>query len=238
MPTALITGGAKGIGLAIAKKLKKSGYNVVINYFSSETAAAKLAEEGYFTVRADVSEPSEVDRLFSAVRNKFGRVDLLVNNAGIALKQKLFLDVSEEEFDRLFAVDVKGVFLCTEKAVDDMLAAGRGDIMNISSIWGIEGASCEAVYSAAKASVVAFTRSLAKELSDADICVQAIAPSMVDTDMNAHLSENDKLEFVKSRGENKVLTSDEVAGIVVDLIKKRESGAITVIESAQKTYKV
>ena len=77
MPTALITGGAKGIGLAIAKKLKKSGYNVVINYFSSETAAAKLAEEGYFTVRADVSEPGEVDRLFSAVRNKFGRVDLL-----------------------------------------------------------------------------------------------------------------------------------------------------------------
>ena len=237
MPTALITGGTRGIGLAIAQKLKKSGYNVVIDYFSSEAAAEKLRAEGFTCIRADVSVAGEVDALFSAVKEKFGAVDVLVNNAGIALKQKVFLDVTEDEFDRLFAVDVKGVFLCSKRAVADMLVRG-GDVMNVCSVFGIEGAACEAVYSAAKGAVALFTRSLAQELSDTDICVQAIAPSLVDTDMNAHLTKTDKNEFLSERGSARMLTPADVADITFDLIKKRKNGAITVIENVDKIYEV
>ena len=238
MPTALITGGAKGIGRALAEKLKKSGYNVVINYFSSVSAAEKLSENGFFTVRADVTNASAVDGMFDVIHKKFGKVNLLINNAGIALKQKTFLDVTEEEYDYLFAVDMKGVFLCTKKAVSDMLSLGGGDVVNVSSVWGVEGASCEAVYAAAKGAVIAFTKSLAKELDGTDICVQAIAPSMVDTDMNAHLSDKDKEDFLSERKVGKILTPDEVADITYDLVKSRESGRVTAIESKENFYSV
>ena len=238
MPTALITGGAKGIGRALAEKLKKSGYNVVINYFSSVDAAEKMSENGFFTVRADVTNASAVDGMFDVIHKRFGKVNLLINNAGVALKQKTFLDVTEEEYDHLFAVDMKGVFLCAKKAVSDMLSLGGGDVVNVSSVWGVEGASCEAVYAAAKGAVIAFTKSLSKELDGTDICVQAIAPSLVDTDMNAHLSDKDKADFLAERDVKKMLTPDEVADITVDLIRSRESGRVTVVESKEKIYRV
>jgi len=237
MKTALVTGGARGLGLAIARKLKKSGYNVVIDYFSSEAAAKSLREEGFFVVRADVSVSSEVDALFDAAEQKFGRVDVLVNNAGIALRQKLLVDVSEEEFDRLFAVDVKGVFLCSKKAVESMLSTG-GQIVNICSIWGIEGASCEVVYSSAKGAVFLFTKALAKELSRSDICVQAIAPSLVVTDMNGHLTKTDVEDFLTDRGVDRPLTPEEFAEITFSLINSAKNGAVTVVESADKIYEI
>lgn len=237
MPTALVTGGTRGIGEAVAKKLKKSGYNVVINYFSSKARAEELEKQGFFTVRADVADDCQVKEMFDAVKKRFGKVDVLINNAGIALKQKTFFDVDEAEFDRVFAVDVKGVFLCSKYAALNMLRSGGGDIINVSSVFGVEGASCEAVYSAAKGAVIAFTKSLAKELEGASVRVQAVAPSMVDTDMNAHLSTKDKASYLADRGQKEMLTAEDVADVVARLLKEPENGSVTVIESRDNAFK-
>ena len=237
MKTALVTGGARGIGAAIAEKLKKSGYNVVINYFSSEESARKMAENGFFAVRADVSDERQVDKMFDEISSRFGGVDVLVNNAASALRQKIILDVTAEEFDRLFAVDVRGVFLCTRRAVEDMLRLGRGDVVNVSSVWGAEGASCEVVYSAAKGAVDAMTRSLAKEYENTDICFQTIAPMFVETDMNAHLSDEDKRDFLLGRGLESPLRPEDVAWLVGKMLEKRENGRMIAIESREKIYR-
>ncbi len=225
MRTALVTGGSRGIGKAIAEKLKKLGYNTVIGYISSKEQAEEMQKDGFFAVQADVSNISEVEKMFEEIHKKFGLVDLLVNNAGIALKQKVFLDVSEEEFDRLFAVDVKGVFNCSKLAANDMLKLGHGKIINISSIWGDEGASCEACYSAAKGAVIAFTKSLAKEL-DGIVEVNAILPSYIETDMNKHLTEEDKAEFMREMGLKKLATVDDVANAVEEIILSNETGKL------------
>ena len=237
MSVAFVTGGAVGIGAAIAEKLKKSGYKVIIGYFSSEKEAKKLEEDGFVAVRIDVTDSDSVSAAFSYIFERFGGVDVLINNAGVALKQKVVSDVTESEFDFVFAVNVKGVFNCSRQAIGQMLGKGRGDIVNVSSVWGCEGASCEAVYSASKGAVNAFTRSLAEELSFSDICVQAIAPSLVMTKMNAHLTENDVREFLSARGSKRALTPEDVADAVIDLLKTRENGAVTVLESVEKRYK-
>lgn len=239
MKTALITGGAKGIGLAVAEKLKNAGYNVVISYHSSAEKAKALQDKGFYTVYADVSNASDVKKMFGEIERRFPRLDVLINNAGVALKQKLFLDVSAEEFDDVFNVDVKGVFLCTKEAVGYMLkTGGTGDVISVSSIWGGEGASCEVVYSAAKGAVNIFTRALSKELAETDICVQAIAPALVETDMNAHLSEDDKKAFLNERGLKVPLYPEDVADAVLKLLQTRKNGAVTVIEAKDKIYEI
>ena len=225
MGIALVTGGSRGIGKAIAEKLKKLGYNTVIDYISSTNQAEIMAENGFYTVKADVSDIAQVEEMFAKIHQKFGAVDLLVNNAGIALKQKVFLDVTNEEFDRLFAVDVKGVFNCSKLAVNDMLKLGHGKIINISSIWGDEGGACEACYSAAKGAVIAFTKSLAKEL-DGVIEVNAILPSFIDTDMNAHLSKEDKQNFMVEQGLKRLATVEDIANEVEKLVLSSTSGEL------------
>ncbi len=230
MKTAFVTGGAKGIGLAIAEKLKSEGYTVVVGYNSSENAATRLKNLGYYIVKIDVSDEKSVDNAFDFIDAKFGGADVLVNNAGIALKQKLLVDVTVKEFDDLFSVDVKGVFLCTKRALFHMIEKGRGDVINISSIWASRAASCEVAYSAAKAAVEMMTRSLAAELENSDICVQAIAPSLVETDMNSHLSEEDKLSFLAENGMKRALTPSDIAEEVSKALKTRVNGAVTVVE--------
>lgn len=225
MKTALVTGASRGIGRAIAEKLKKLGYNTVINFYSSKNEAEALSENGFFCVQADVSDMAQVEKMFAEIHKKLGRVDLLVNNAGIALKQKVFLDVSQEEFDRLFAVDVKGVFNCSKLAVNDMLSVGHGKIINIASIWGDEGAACEACYSAAKGAVIAFTKSLAKEL-EGSVEVNAVLPGFVDTDMNAHLTNQDKLDFMRSQGLKSLSTTEDIALAVEKLVLSNDTGKL------------
>lgn len=232
MKTALVTGGSRGIGRAIAEKLKKLGYNTVINYYSSKNEAEILSDNGFFCVQADVSDIKEVQKMFAEIHKKFGKVDLLINNAGIALKQKVFLDVSDEEFDRLFAVDVKGVFNCSKFAVNDMLSIGHGKIINISSIWGDEGAACEACYSAAKGAVIAFTKSLAKEL-EGTVEVNAILPGFVGTDMNAHLTSQDKFDFMRSQGLKSFATVEDIALAVEKLILSNDTGKLIKVYGKQ-----
>lgn len=190
MKTALVTGGSRGIGNAVARALAADGFGVVVNYRCAETAAKQLQTElnGAYgqgccrVFRADVSDRAQVEEMFRFA----GGVDVLVNNAGIA-QQKLFTDLTEEDWDRMFDVDVKGVFHCCQCALPYMIHEKRGKIINISSMWGQVGASCEVHYSAAKAAVIGLTKALAKELGPSGIQVNCVAPGVIATEMNANL---------------------------------------------------
>lgn len=187
--TVLITGASRGIGADTARLFAKNGYNVAINYNKSEEKALALAEEiGGIAVRADIASPEEVKKMIDAVHVHFGKIDVLVNNAGIA-QQKLFTDITESDWDNMFDINMKGMFNVTQAVVRDMIANKNGAIINLSSIWGIAGASCEVHYSASKSAVIGFTKALAKELGLSGISVNCIAPGVIYTEMNAHLDE-------------------------------------------------
>lgn len=136
-----------------------------------------------FSVKADVSDAKQVFDMFDKINKTFGSVDILVNNAGIA-QQKLFTDISEDDWDRMFNVNVKGMFNCCKVAVPDMVRRKCGNIINVSSMWGLVGASCEVHYSAAKGAVISFSKALAKELGPSNIRVNCVAPGVISTDMN------------------------------------------------------
>ena len=211
MKNVVITGASQGIGRALAIKFANNGYNVIAVYNSSKKEAEELLEYKNVDIfKADVSSSAQVESLFNYVYKKYGCVDVLINNAGIALKQKPLLDVSESEFDSVFNVNVKGVFLCTKNAVNYMLNNG-GKIINVSSIFGVTGGSCEVVYSSSKSAVIGFTRALSDELELSNIAVCSVILGLVDTNMNAHLTTQEKLDFVKECGLIKVPTPAEVA---------------------------
>ncbi|MBO8158196.1 3-oxoacyl-ACP reductase FabG [Thermosyntropha sp.] len=185
---ALVTGAGRGIGAAIAEKLAESGAKVAINYNSSKEAAFALLEKmrtrGFevIAVKADVAEPSQVEAMFEKIEKTWGGVNILVNNAGVGLK-KLITDTAVEEWDRVININLKGAFLCSRRALPGMISRRYGRIINIASVWGITGASCESVYAASKGGLIAFTKSLAREAGYSGITVNAIAPGPVQTEM-------------------------------------------------------
>ena len=189
MKTAVITGSSQGIGRQIALEFAKNNYNVVINYNKSKNEALELIEKikklggTSIAVQADVSKFQEAQKLIDLSLNEFGKIDVLVNNAGISL-QKIFQDVSEAEWKNLFAVNVGSVFNCCSCVLKDMISRKSGKIINISSIWGMVGASMEVHYSASKAAVIGFTKALAKELGPSGINVNCVSPGVIDTKMN------------------------------------------------------
>lgn len=200
--TALITGGTKGIGKAIALAFLQRGYEVVLNYCSDEQTALATQEEfnmqGYCPVllRADVSDEAQVRSMFREFFSIYDRLDVLVNNAGIS-KISVIQDTTVSDFNALFDVNVKGTFLCCREVVDRMICSGGGSIVNLASIWGEVGASCEAVYSASKGAVIAFTRALAKELAPSRVRVNCLSPGVIDTAMNAHLSGEEIRDLIE-----------------------------------------
>lgn len=226
--TVLITGGAKGIGAACAEHFACLGCNVVINYFTSETSAENLQKElsdrGYnvLTVKADVSSKPQVEKMFELADKTFGGVDILINNAGIS-KIGIFNDFSEEDYDNIFDVNMKSAYLCSKYAVSHMLKKHWGRIINISSMWGLVGASCEVPYSASKAALIGFTKSLAKELAPSGITVNSVAPGFIDTDMNAHISEQDRTNFIESIPISRAGTPMEVAHAAAFFADERSS---------------
>ena len=201
MKTALITGASRGIGAKTAEVLAEIGYRVIINYNKSEESAKALLNKintsngEAHIIRADVSKESEVNDLFNKIKDICCGVDLLVNNAGIS-HIGLFTDVSLKEYDKIFDTNMKSVFMCSKLAAPYMINKKSGKIINISSMWGITGASCEAVYSASKSAVIGFTKALAAELAPSGITVNCIAPGVIDTDMNKNLTKED-LESLK-----------------------------------------
>lgn len=224
--TVLVTGASRGIGREIAKQFALEGYNVVIHYCQNESAAKDLYAEltadpsvpdmpyRILLAQADVTNRTQVEQLFASIHDTFGSVDILVNNAGIA-QQKLFSDLTEADWTHMFDVNMNGIFHCTQMALPDMIHKKAGKIINISSIWGICGASCEVHYSAAKAAVIGFTKALAKELGPSNIQVNCIAPGVIQTEMNAHLS-TDILQALKEETPLGVLgTPKQVADAVL-----------------------
>ncbi len=194
--TVLITGASRGIGAATAYCFAKEGYNVVVNYNKSREKAEKLVSEltnqGFSAacIQADVSDGLQVNAMVDKINSRFGGVDVLVNNAAVA-QIKLFSDITSDDWDNIFNVNVKGMFNCTKAVLPYMIHQKHGKIVNISSIWGITGASCEVHYSASKAAVIGLTKALAKELGPSGIQVNCVAPGVVNTDMNAELSKED-----------------------------------------------
>lgn len=195
--TVLITGASRGIGRATAILFAKEGYNVVINYNNSAKKAIELAENlkqdgaQAIAIKADVSDMKQVKNMVSEVEANFGEIGVLVNNAGIA-QQKLFTDLTADDWNRMFGVDVTGVFNCCRCVLPSMIRRHSGKIVNISSMWGVCGASCEVSYSAAKAAVIGLTKALAKEVGPSNIQVNCIAPGVIDTEMNSAFNEDDR----------------------------------------------
>ena len=184
--TVLITGGVRGIGLAIAKAFQGKDYRVIVTYSKDEENALIAKEMGLEVCKANVSKEADVLALFSKLQN----LDVLVNNAGVSLIKQI-QDVSLEEFEHVFAVNIGGAFLCAREAAKFMIAQKSGLILNVSSVWGEVGGSCESVYSASKAAVLGFTKALAKELGYSGVRVNAISPGVIQTQMNAHFSKED-----------------------------------------------
>lgn len=231
METALITGGSRGIGAAIAAALARAGYAVAINYNHSadaaEALAASLRAEGHtaVTVQADVSDPAQVAAMFQAVENQLGAVSVLVNNAGIA-QQKLFTDLTDADWRRMMGVHLDGAFYCCRAALPAMIRARYGRILNIASMWGQVGGSCEVHYSAAKAGLIGLTKALAKEEGPSGITVNCIAPGVVDTDMMASFSDEDRAALADETPVCRLGSADEVAAAAVFLCS-RAAGFIT-----------
>ncbi len=225
---ALVTGASRGIGSAIAKKLAADGYSVAVNYnMSRERAEAVLADireaggDG-MTVKADVSDMEEVRLMFEEVKRNLGEVCLLVSNAGIA-EQKQIQDVTPEIWRKFFAVNVDGAYNAVSCAVPDMLSAHGGCIIMISSIWGLRGASCESVYSATKAALIGFSRSLASELAPTGIRVNCIAPGVIDTEMLNALPREIKEGLAEDTPMRSLGTPEDIAELASFLASERAS---------------
>lgn len=226
--TIIVTGGSKGIGAAISSLFAKEGFNVVVNYNNSESECLalcrKLNNSGYSCkpFKADISKSDEADALISFAVKTFGSIDILVNNAGIS-EQMLFTDITDEHWNRMIAVNLTGTFNTSRAAVKEMVKAHSGSIINISSMWGISGASCEVHYSASKSGIIGLTKALAKELGPSNIRVNCIAPGVIKTDMNAHLTP-DVIEDLKTETPLcKIGSPEDVANAVFFLASDKAS---------------
>ncbi len=216
---ALVTGASRGIGAAIARALHRDGWQLVIHYSRSEAEALSLAAElGAAAVRCDVADSLQVREMFGRI----GDVDLLVNNAGIA-HYGLMSDMNEETWRRLFAVNVDGAYHCCRAAVPHMVRQKKGCIINISSVWGVRGASCEAAYSAAKAAIIGLTRALAKELGPSGVRVNAIAPGVIKTDMISGLGPEALAALADETPLCRLGTPEDVAELAAFLASDRAS---------------
>lgn len=218
----LITGASGGIGEALAEGFATSGYNVVLGYHTNQEKAQALClslDGGGGRVlakKADVSREEDVEALFAFAEEQFGAVDVLVNNAGIA-QQKMFCDISVQEWEEMFAVHTKGCFLCCRRALLGMICNKRGSIVNIASMWGQVGASCEAHYSAAKAAVIGLTKALAKEEGPSGVRVNCVAPGAIDAGMMNAFTEQDKQMICEEIPLGKLGSAQDVAEAVLFL---------------------
>ena len=219
---AIVTGGSRGIGRAVCVALAKQGCNVVVNYCHgaepAEQTAALCRAEGVqaVTVQADVSTAEGCKALFDAAAEAFGRVDVLVSNAGIA-QQKLFTDITPEEWQRMLDVNLSGAFHLCQLALPGMIRRKQGRILTVSSMWGQTGGSCEVHYSAAKAGLIGLTKALAKEEGPSGITVNCVAPGVIDTDMMASFTAEDKAALAEETPVGRLGSADEVAQLLVFL---------------------
>ena len=225
MKTVLITGGSRGIGAAAVAAFANAGYQVVLNYRSSKEAAEALAAKWpgqILPIQADVANRDQVEAMFQKAQEVWGGVDVLVCNAGIA-KQNLFTDVRPEEWQRMLDVHLTGAFHCCQCALPHMIHQKWGRILTVSSMWGQIGGSCEVAYSAAKAGLIGLTKALAKEEGPSGITVNCVAPGVIDTDMMAGFSEEDKQELADETPLGSLGTPAQVADALLFLASEQAS---------------
>ncbi len=214
--TVLITGASKGIGAATAIRFAEKGYNVVMNYNNSVQSALilqkSLSESGFKVIayQANVRNRLDVDLMVKETIERFGGIDILINNAGIA-SQGLFTDISEIEWNEVIDINLNGTFNCAQAVLPHMINKKSGCIINISSMWGQVGASCEVAYSAAKAGVIGLTKALAKEVGPSGVRVNCIAPGLIETGMNQELTLEDVAAIVDQTPLGRIGTTNDIA---------------------------
>ena len=222
LKTVIITGASRGIGQSIAELFANKDYNVLINFNNSEKCALdlynKLKSEGLSVkvFKADVSKRNDVESMMKFCVEAFGGIDVLINNAGIS-QEKLFTDISDEDFDEMINVNLKSVFYCSQVALRYMLPNKKGKIINVSSIWGMVGASCEVHYSASKAAVIGLTKALAKELGPSNIQVNCIAPGIIRTDMLSSYTEDELRVLQENTPLMRLGSPNDIAGCALFL---------------------
>ena len=224
MKNALVTGASGGIGQAVARELARRDWGVALHYWKNEASARRLEEEilaqggSARRYQADLTDPAQVEALFAAAEEDFGFLEGLVNNAGTAWKG-LFTDMTLEDWRQVLDSDLTSVFLCCRRALPPMIRRKRGSIVNVSSMWGQVGASCEAAYSAAKAGVIGLTKALAKEEGPSGIRVNCLAPGVVRTPMNGDLSPEDLAALQEETPLERIGSPEEIAQAAAFLLE-------------------
>ncbi len=227
-----ITGASRGIGAATAICFARHGYDVAINYLNNDEKAEAVAAEiraigkKAITLKADVSDKAQIQSAILKCISELGPIDVVVNNAGIA-QQKLFTDITESEWKKMFSVNVDGIYNVLSEVVPQMVKRHQGSIVNVSSMWGIKGASCEVHYSAAKAAVIGLTKALAEELAPSGIRVNCVAPGLIDTDMSSTLSEDDLKLVIDETPLGKIGKAEDVAKAIFFLADEEFSSFTT-----------
>ena len=221
---AIVTGASRGIGREIAKQLARNSIKVIANYNHSEKEAIELKEElekeniMIDIVKADVTKREEVKTLVQFALEKYHKIDILINNAGIS-EYKIFTDETDEDWNRVINTNLYSAFVMSQEVIPNMIHYKNGCIINISSIWGMVGASLEVLYSISKAGINGMTKALAKELGPSNIRVNAIAPGIIDTDMNANFSKEDLNQLKEDTPLGKIGTPEDVAKCVKWLVE-------------------
>ncbi len=229
--TAVVTGGSRGIGLAVCEELADAGFRLAILYADRTDDALRTAEKlrahGTDTeiYRCNVAVSGQVKEVARQILDRFGRVDVLVNNAGIS-QIKMFTDTTEADWDQMMDVNIKGMYNTCYALVPQMVSRKHGRIINMSSMWGISGASCEVAYSASKAAVIGFTKALAKELGPSGITVNCVAPGVIDTEMNAGLDQETVASLCSEIPLGRIGSAADVAG-AVSFLASEKAGYIT-----------
>ena len=226
MKNVLITGGSRGIGRACVEKFAREGYTVSFIYNNSDAAASEIsASMGAYAIKADISDPDEVKRAVNEALSAMGDVDILVNNAGISLI-KLFTETTDEDYYNIMNTNLGGTFFVTREVARNMISNHSGRILNIGSMWGKTGASCEVVYSASKSAIEGFTKALAKELGPSGITVNCIEPGVINTEMNSELDEATLKGLCDETPVGKIGDANKLAEFIY-LIATEKSGFLT-----------
>jgi 3-oxoacyl-[acyl-carrier protein] reductase len=223
---ALVTGGSRGIGRAIAQSLATTGATVIVNYRGNQAAAdetvASIESAGgkAVAIQADVANGEDVERLFKEVSERFGRIDILVNNAGIT-RDTLMLRMKDDDWDAVMDTNLRGLFLCTRAALRPMTRARWGRIINITSVVGLMGNAGQANYAAAKAGIIGFSKSVAREIGSRSITVNAVAPGFIDTELTAVLGPDTREALIKQIPLGRLGTPEDVASLVTFLASEQ-----------------
>jgi len=221
--TALITGGSRGIGKCLVEGFIKEGYNVAFTYLNSDKDAENLATRlGAFEIKADMSSSKDVENAINSVVKKFGQIDVLVNNAGID-EFCLFTDITDEQWHKMIDTNLSSAFYASRAALRDMIRRQDGVIINIASMWGEVGASCEVHYSVSKAGLIGLTKALAKEVGPSNIRVNCVSPGVIDTDMNKHLSSEDMEQLKNDTPLGKTGKCEDILNAVLFLASEKAS---------------